>query len=45
MLPAADPYKGVLTTAVYDAIGAVVRQLPMTPGRVKKSPEAKGVER
>jgi CO/xanthine dehydrogenase Mo-binding subunit len=28
---------GVLATAVYDATGAVVRQLPMTPERVKKA--------
>jgi CO/xanthine dehydrogenase Mo-binding subunit len=26
---------GVLATAVFDATGAVVRQLPMTPERVK----------
>jgi nicotinate dehydrogenase subunit B len=26
---------GVLATAVYDATGAIVRQLPMTPQRVK----------
>ena len=28
---------GVLATAVYDATGAVIRQLPMTPERVKKA--------
>jgi isoquinoline 1-oxidoreductase len=28
---------GVLATAVYDATGAVVRQLPMTPERVKEA--------
>ncbi|MCG6894718.1 MAG: molybdopterin-dependent oxidoreductase [Desulfobacteraceae bacterium] len=28
---------GVLATAVYDATGAVVRQLPMTPARVKQA--------
>jgi CO/xanthine dehydrogenase Mo-binding subunit len=28
---------GVLATAVFDATGAVVRQLPMTPERVKRA--------
>ena len=32
---------GVLATAVYDATGAVIRQLPMTPERVKKALETK----
>ena len=33
---------GVLATAVYDATGAIVRQLPMTPERVKSALEKTG---
>jgi len=33
--PAIVPMGGVLANAVFDAIGARVRQLPMTPARVK----------
>ena len=33
---------GVLATAVYDATGAVVRQLPMTPERVKEALAKRG---
>jgi CO/xanthine dehydrogenase Mo-binding subunit len=33
---------GVLATAVYDATGSKMLQLPMTPQRVKRALEKKG---
>ncbi|MGD8368757.1 MAG: hypothetical protein PVG78_14050 [Desulfobacterales bacterium] len=33
---------GVLATAVFDATGAALRQLPMTPQRVKQAMEKAG---